>query len=94
MLEFIISSKCISPFGALNHTYPELSVAISTLVMDKIGEKKFEVPKRVSKIKNIYTSISEPCGPRNASPPTSISGYFVSDGRMDGRTHRFMYIDL
>ena len=23
---------CISPFGALNHTYPELSVAIATLV--------------------------------------------------------------
>ena len=28
----ITSSICISPFGTFNHTYPELSVAIATLV--------------------------------------------------------------
>ena len=29
---FITSSICSNPFGALNHTYPELSVARATLV--------------------------------------------------------------
>ena len=33
----ITSSICINPFGALNHTYPELSVARTTLVCNYRG---------------------------------------------------------
>ena len=32
----ITSSICTNPFGALNHTYPELSVARATLVTKMI----------------------------------------------------------